>query len=325
VKKYRLWHFAGCGQWRFAGRLWAMSLPAELSPQDDANARKDRARAWFESLRDRIVADLEALEREAPDTLYPGVSGTFEKTSWSRPKAADGEDQGGGVMGIMRGRLFEKVGVHTSTVFGSFAPDFAAEVKGAKHDPRFWASGISLICHPRNPHVPPVHINTRMMVTTQAWFGGIADLNPVLDTQRDRSHSDAVAFHARLKQSCDAFEAGAYGKYAKWADEYFWLPHRGEPRGVGGIFYDHLDTGDWERDFTFTQSIGHAFSEIYPAIVRNHIGESWTDAQRREQAKWRGRYVEFNLLYDRGTTFGLKTGGNVESILSSMPPTAQWP
>ncbi len=265
------------------------------------------------------------MEREAPDSLYPGAPGRFERTAWSRSKAEDGADQGGGVMGMMRGRLFEKIGVHTSTVFGSFAPDFAKQVKGASADPRFWACGISLICHPRNPNVPPVHMNTRMMVTTQAWFGGIADLNPVLDVQRDRAHPDARAFHARLKEACDTFDAGAYEKYAQWADDYFWLPHRGEPRGVGGIFYDHLDTGDWERDFAFTQSVGEAFVDIYPRIVRAHIGEGWTDAQRAEQAKWRSRYVEFNLLYDRGTTFGLKTGGNVESILSSMPPTAAWP
>jgi coproporphyrinogen III oxidase len=247
------------------------------------------------------------------------------KTPWSRPKTADGADQGGGVMGMMRGRLFEKVGVHTSTVFGSFAPDFAKQVKGAANDPRFWASGLSLICHPRNPNVPPVHMNTRMMVTTESWFGGIADLNPVLDVQRDRAHPDAVAFHEQLQQTCETYETGAYEKYANWADEYFWLPHRGEPRGVGGIFYDHLDSGDWERDFAFTQSIGEAFREIYPAIVRKHIGEPWTDGQRAQQAKWRSRYVEFNLLYDRGTMFGLKTGGNVESILSSMPPNAEWP
>jgi coproporphyrinogen III oxidase len=302
-----------------------MSLIAQPSSHDDADVRKSRARAWFETLRNRIVADLEALEREAPDALYPGAPGTFEKTPWSRPKTADGADQGGGVMGMMRGRLFEKVGVHTSTVFGSFAPDFAKQVKGAANDPRFWASGISLICHPRNPNVPPVHMNTRMMVTTESWFGGIADLNPVLDIQRDRAYPDAVAFHARLKQTCEAYELGAYEKYAKWADEYFWLPHRSEPRGVGGIFYDHLDSGDWERDFAFTQSIGETFREIYPAIVRGHISKPWTEAERTEQAKWRSRYVEFNLLYDRGTTFGLKTGGNVESILSSMPPTAEWP
>jgi coproporphyrinogen III oxidase len=267
----------------------------------------------------------ETLEREAPASLYPGAPGQFERTAWSRPKGADGADQGGGVMGMMRGRLFEKLGVHTSTVFGSFTPDFAKQVKGAREDPRFWACGTSLICHPRNPNIPPVHMNTRMMVTTESWFGGIADLNPVLDGQRDRTHPDAQAFHARLRNACEAFEPGAYEKYSQWADDYFWLPHRGEPRGVGGIFYDHLDTGDWARDFAFTQSIGEAFADIYPRLVRAHIDDHWTEAQRGEQEKWRSRYVEFNLLYDRGTTFGLKTGGNVESILSSMPPTAAWP
>ncbi len=228
-------------------------------------------------------------------------------------------------MGMMRGRLFEKVGIHTSTVHGAFAPDFARQVKGADQDPRFWASGISLIAHPRNPRVPPVHMNTRMIVTTECWFGGGADRNPTIDEQRDAAHPDARDFHACLKAACDAFDAGWYDRYSKWAAEYFWLPHRGEPRGVGGIFYDHLDAGDWERNFAFTRAVGEAFRDIYPVIVRRHIGESWTEVERAQQGKWRGRYVEFNLLYDRGTTFGLKTGGNVESILSSLPPLALWP
>jgi len=299
----------------------AISFP----PISTATARKLRARRWFEILRDRIIETLEKFEQDAPTSLYPGTPGHFERTPWSRAVAADGDDQGGGTMSMMRGRVFEKVGVHTSTVFGLLPPDFAKQVQGASQDPRFWAAGISLICHPRNPNIPPVHMNTRMMVTTKAWFGGIADLNPVLESQRDREHPDAREFHERLKIACEAFEPGSYDRYAQWADEYFWLPHRGEPRGVGGIFYDHLDTGDWERDFSFTKSIGEAFAEVYPSLVRKHINETWTSAQRAEQAKWRSRYVEFNLLYDRGTTFGLKTGGNVESILSSMPPTAEWP
>jgi coproporphyrinogen III oxidase len=294
----------------------------------DLETRKSRARAWFEALRDSIMAAFEALEDEAPAALYPGPPGRFARTPWRRGQAATDEgsaDEGGGVMGMMRGRLFEKVGVHTSTVMGGFSPDFARQIPGAAEDPRFWASGVSLIAHMKNPHVPAVHMNSRMIVTTQSWFGGGADLNPTLDAARDPAHPDAVDFHARMKAACDLFDGGRYPAYRKWADEYFWLPHRGEPRGVGGIFYDHLSGGDWERDFTFTQEVGKGFLDIYPAIVRRRMAESWNDAARREQAKWRGRYVEFNLLYDRGTTFGLKTGGNVESILSSMPPVAEWP
>jgi coproporphyrinogen III oxidase len=285
----------------------------------DMEIRKQQARAWFETLQGRIMVAFETLERNAPEALYPGEAGHFERTPWTRAN-----NEGGGVMGMMRGRLFEKVGVHTSTVFGEFSPEFAKQVRGADKDPRFWASGISLIAHMKNPRVPAVHMNTRMIVTTQGWFGGGADLNPTLDAARSDAHPDTIDFHARLKQACDGFEAGYYDKYKKWADEYFWLPHRGEPRGVGGIFYDHHDSGDWDKDFAFTKAVGEAFLEIQPAIIARRMGESWTDAERHEQAKWRGRYVEFNLLYDRGTTFGLKTGGNVESILSSMPPIAEW-
>jgi coproporphyrinogen III oxidase len=287
--------------------------------------RKSRAREWFQHLRDTIVGAFEQLEREAPSALYPGEPGLFERSAWSRPAAPDGADQGGGLMGMMRGRLFEKVGVHTSTVHGSFGADFAKQVKGAADDPRFWASGISLIAHMKNPNIPAVHMNTRMIVTTQSWFGGGADLNPTLGSQRMRKHPDAQDFHARLKAACDRADPTYYEKYSKWAEEYFWLPHRGEHRGVGGIFYDHHDSGDWEKDFAFAQSVGEAFRDIYPTLVRRHMAEPWDAAQRHEQAKWRSRYVEFNLLYDRGTTFGLKTGGNVESILSSMPPIAEWP
>jgi coproporphyrinogen III oxidase len=285
----------------------------------DLETRKQSAKAWFETLALRIIAAFEALETAAPGG-YEGTPARFVRTPWSR-----GADEGGGVMGMMRGRLFEKVGVHVSTVHGSFSPEFAKQVRGAADDPRFWASGISLIAHMRNPHVPAVHMNTRMIVTTQGWFGGGADLNPTLDAARNESHPDASDFHARLKAACDPFDAGWYTKYKKWADDYFWLPHRGEPRGVGGIFYDHHDSGDWDRDFAFTQSVGDAFLDIYPQLVRRRWDTPWTAGDRHEQAKWRGRYVEFNLLYDRGTTFGLKTGGNVESILSSMPPVAEWP
>jgi coproporphyrinogen III oxidase len=291
----------------------------------ETESRKSHARSWFETLRDSIVDVFEALEREAPEALYPGQPGKFERTVWSRLNTAGDADEGGGVMGLMRGRVFEKVGVHTSTVYGAFDADFARQVKGAADDPRFWASGISLIAHMKNPRIPAVHMNTRMIVTTECWFGGGADLNPTIDEQRIATHPDAQKFHARLRQACDRFDASLYPSYSKWADEYFWLPHRNEHRGVGGIFYDHLASEDWNRDFALTRAIGEAFCDIYPAIVRRHMGEQWSAAESAQQAKWRGRYVEFNLLYDRGTTFGLKTGGNVEAILSSMPPMARWP
>ncbi len=296
-----------------------------LKTESESETRKAAARAWFENLQRSIMDAFQALEREAPAGLYPGDSGTFTLTPWRRAQDAAGADQGGGLMGMMRGRLFEKVGVHTSTVHGAFAPDFARQVRGAQADPRFWASGISVIAHMKNPRIPAVHMNTRMIVTTQSWFGGGADLNPTIDEQRDPAHADALDFHARLRAACDAHEPGSYDRYAQWAQEYFWLPHRGEPRGVGGIFFDHLGEGDWERNFAFTRSVGTAFRDIYPRLVRRHMPEAWSASEMDEQAKWRGRYVEFNLLYDRGTTFGLKTGGNVESILSSMPPCARWP
>jgi coproporphyrinogen III oxidase len=293
-------------------------------PSKTLDDRKKQARAWFEALQGRIIADFEALEDEAPASLYPGVAGRFARTPWRRTLGPNGEDQGGGIMGMMRGRLFEKVGVHTSTVHGQLSPEFAKQVKGVGEDRMFWASGISLIAHMKNPNVPAVHMNTRMIVTTESWFGGGADLNPTLDAARTDSHPDTVIFHGALQQACDAFDAAWYPKYKKWAEEYFWLPHRAEPRGVGGIFYDHHQSGDWDKDFAFTMMVGEAFRSVYPQIVRGRMGETWSEAQRHEQAKWRGRYVEFNLLYDRGTTFGLKTGGNVESILSSMPPIAEW-
>jgi coproporphyrinogen III oxidase len=277
----------------------------ELDDQQQA------ARDWFEALRDRICAEFEAIESEA------GGDARFAYTPWDR-EDPDGSPGGGGVRGLMKGKVFEKVGVNVSTVGGRFSPEFAATIHGAEEDPNFFATGISLVAHMANPHVPAVHMNTRFLATTKRWFGGGADLNPPIP--RDE---DTAEFHARLRAACAAHDPTYYPRFSKWAEEYFFIPHRGVHRGAGGIFYDHLE-GFFEQNFAFTRDVGEAFLDIYPRLVRRRMNTPFSEADRAAQLAWRGRYAEFNLIYDRGTLFGLRTGGNVDAILMSLPPLATW-
>ena len=284
-------------------------MPEALAPIDQ---KKAAASDWFRVLRDDICAVFESIE-DAGDAVV-GPAGRFDRKAWQR------DGGGGGEMSLMHGRVFEKVGVNISTVYGMFSDDFKGQIIGAEDDGRFWASGISLVAHMRNPHVPAAHMNTRFVVTTKSWFGGGGDLTPLLPDAEA-----STVFHEAMKSACDKHDPAYYADYKKWCDEYFYLPHRDEPRGAGGIFYDNLDSGDWDKDFAFTQDVGTAFKNGYADIVLSRMKRPWTDADRHQQLVRRGRYVEFNLLYDRGTLFGLKTGGNIEAILMSLPPEVRWP
>ncbi len=280
----------------------------------ELDAQQQQARQWFESLRDRICAAFEEIEREA------GSDAAFGYTPWDREAPGLAPREGGsGVRGVMKGKVFEKVGVNVSTVGGAFSEEFARTINGADADnPHFFATGISLVAHMANPHVPAVHMNTRFLVTTKRWFGGGADLNPPIPYDEDTRE-----FHEHLRRACDAHDPDYYARFSKWADEYFYIPHRKVHRGVGGIFYDHLE-GDFDANFAFTRAVGEAFLAAFPPIVRRRMNTGWTEAEKAQQLEWRGRYAEFNLVYDRGTLFGLKTGGNVDAILMSLPPMASW-
>lgn len=298
-----------------------MQAQIKKQEQSELEQHQETAAAWFRELRNNICAEFEKIEDELTGTKYAGNKpGLFERKTWERTDETTGK-AGGGEMSVMRGRVFEKVGVNISTVYGHFSEKFRKEIPGAADgDGAFWASGISLVAHMQSPLVPAVHMNTRFIVTSKSWFGGGADLTPMTPDDTDKED-----FHAAWKSCCDKHDPAYHEKFKKWCDEYFFLPHRNEPRGIGGIFYDWLDTGDWQKDFNFTQDVGRTFLSIYPQLVRRHMNRDWTDAQREHQLIRRGRYAEFNLLYDRGTKFGLMTGGNTDAILMSLPPEAKWP
>ena len=275
--------------------------------------QRRKTQKWFEALRDQICSSFEKLEQnyEGPKQSMP--PGKFRRKKWHR------EGGGGGEMSIMEGRLFEKVGVNISTVMGELSPEFSKQIPGAENNPKFWASGISLVAHMWSPHIPAVHMNTRHIATTRSWFGGGADLTPMIINTEDKE-----LFHTAFRSACNKHDDSYYARFKEWCDDYFYLKHRNEPRGVGGIFYDQL-ANNFEADFNFTKEVGSTFANIYPTIVKRHMNKTWTKKERQAQLIKRGRYVEFNLLYDRGTLFGLQTGGNVEAILMSLPPAVAWP
>lgn len=286
--------------------------------------QKQMAQTWFEALQEKIISHFEELEETLPSPATKTPSARFIRSPWQRTNE-DGSNGGGGRMALMQGRFFEKVGVHTSTVYGEFSPQFRGQIPGTEESPAFWATGISLIAHPRSPNVPTSHFNTRFITTGKSWFGGGGDLTPMLDIQRTQDHPNTKAFHKAFEECCQRHNKVAnYERYKKWCDEYFFLPHRNEMRGIGGIFYDHLNSGSFSEDFAFTQDVGESFLASISQIMQTTAKNSEIKAEREQQLKRRGRYVEFNLLYDKGTLFGLKTGGNIESILSSMPPLAKW-